>query len=322
MNISISNIHKVLLKRLTDHGINTEDSEIIINTVIESNWDGVRSHGLARVPNLFEKIEEGIVDPKARARKVSGQAGREIWDGHNGPGILNAHIASERAMELAEEQGIAMVNLRNTCHWYRGGSYVKKAAARGFAMISWTNAIPNMPAWNSNQKNIGNNPFCIGIPGKEETLILDMAMSQYSYGKMGEYSDKGFSLPYPGGWNGTGEMTTDPAAILDEGLPVPIGYWKGSALAMALDIFAAMFSLGNPTLEVAPGENDISQVYIAIKANEEDALHNDHCLKVLSSALESYGKACRYPGQYLKKTGYTLKDSLEIPEKLWKELQG
>ena len=41
--------------------------------------------------------------------------------------------------------------------------------------------------WGSKVPGVGNNPFCIAIPRKSGPIVLDMAMSQYAYGKLGVY---------------------------------------------------------------------------------------------------------------------------------------
>ena len=56
---------------------------------------------------------------------------------------------------------------------------------------------------------VGNNPFCIAIPRKSGPIVLDMAMSQYAYGKLGVYRLAGKQLPFPGGFDKDGNLTRD-----------------------------------------------------------------------------------------------------------------
>jgi 3-dehydro-L-gulonate 2-dehydrogenase len=87
-----------------------------------------------------------------------------------------------------------------------------------------------MPPWGSAEAKIGNNPLCIAIPrgDSQEPLLLDMAMSQYSNGKLQVLSRAGRELPLAGGFDADGALTTDPAAILASRRALPVGYWKGS----------------------------------------------------------------------------------------------
>lgn len=58
----------------------------------------------------------------------------EQWDGHLGPGPLNAFTSMERALALAREHGLGCIALRNTNHWIRGGSYGWHAAEESHSL--------------------------------------------------------------------------------------------------------------------------------------------------------------------------------------------
>ncbi|MEZ4902088.1 MAG: Ldh family oxidoreductase [Spirosomataceae bacterium] len=53
-----------------------------------------------------------------------------------GPGILNALFAMNRATDMAEKIGLAVVSLKNTTHWMRGGAYGWLAAEKGFLRVA------------------------------------------------------------------------------------------------------------------------------------------------------------------------------------------
>ncbi len=60
---------------------------------------------------------------------------------------------------------------------------------------------------------IGNNPLVIGVPRAKGALVLDMAMSQFSYGALEAYRKRGEALPVDGGFDAKGNLTRDPGAI-------------------------------------------------------------------------------------------------------------
>ena len=106
------------------------------------------------------------------------------WDGQSGVGVLNAMMCTERAMTLASKFGMGCVALANTNHWMRAGAYGRKAANAGFAFIGWTNTNSNTPAWGAVDARLGNNPLIMAVPYGSDAIVLDMAMSQYSYGAL------------------------------------------------------------------------------------------------------------------------------------------
>ena len=128
--------------------------------------------------------------------------------------------------------------------------------------------MPNLPAWGAREAVVGNNPLVMGVPrAAGEHVVLDMAMSQYSYGALSHYALRGEELPFPGGFDAAGELTTDAAAIEATGRALPVGLWKGSGLAVMLDLFAAVLSGGQATCDIerdALKEAGVSQVFIAV----------------------------------------------------------
>jgi 3-dehydro-L-gulonate 2-dehydrogenase len=200
----------------------------------ETSRDGIYSHGVNRFPRFIRAIRNGIVDVHASPQLVASFGGLERWTGNAGPGNLNAHHCMNCAIELSRNFGIGCVALANTNHWMRGGTYGWQAADAGVIGICWTNTMPNLPPWGSSQPRLGNNPLIISVPRAEGHIVLDMAMSQFSYGALESFRMRGEMLPVPGGSTHDGELTRDPAAIEASGRPLPIGYWKGSGLALML----------------------------------------------------------------------------------------
>jgi 3-dehydro-L-gulonate 2-dehydrogenase len=112
-------------------------------------------------------------------------------------------------MELARSHGIGCVGLRNTNQWMRGGTYGWHAAEKGMLFMGWTNTVPNMPPWGGSRPTLGNNPLIVAIPRREGHVLLDMAMSQYSYGKLVWHNRIGTDLPAFGGYNMDNELTRE-----------------------------------------------------------------------------------------------------------------
>ena len=127
----------------------------------------------------------------------------------------------ERALALARTHGLGCVALANTNHWMRGGSYGWQAAEAGAIGICWTNTLANLPPWGMSQPRVGNNPLIIAVPRAAGHVVLDMAMSQFSMGALEAYRLRGDPLPVPGGYDDTGVLTCDPAAIEASMRPLP-----------------------------------------------------------------------------------------------------
>ena len=194
-------------------GMPEEKADVCAQIHTESSRAGVYSHGLNRVERFVEYIGKSLVDVNAEPTLDLNLGSMEIYNGNLGPRILNALFAMNRATEIAEKNGLGLVSLNNTTHWMHGGAYGWQAAEKGFIGICWTNTESCMPAWGAKSCGIGNNPFIMAVPRKEGHVVLDMAMSQYSYGKLQTTRLKDQKLPYPGGFDQEGKLTDIPGEI-------------------------------------------------------------------------------------------------------------
>ncbi len=305
IRIPFDEVQATLARVLRELNFSADRAAACARLFAETTCDGVYSHGVNRFPRLVATIRNGSVDPQAEAACVSGFGAMERWDGRRGPGNLNAWAAMERAIALSRQHGIGCVALGNTNHWMRGGTYGWQAAEAGCIGVCWTNTMPNLPPWGGIDACVGNNPLVMAVPRAQGHVVLDMAMSQFSYGALESYRRRGALLPVDGGFDKEGKLTRDPGAIEASQRPLPIGYWKGSGLSVMLDMIGAMLSLGNATHQIAPEplrETGLSQVLIAM---DPRALGTVDCDGIADGIVQSLhdcrpaedGKPVRYPGE-------------------------
>ena len=296
----------------------------------QTSCDGVYTHGVNRFPRFLRTIRNGTVRVNCSAQCMKQAGALEQWNGNSGPGNLNAFACMERAVELSREHGLGCVALANSTHWMRGGTYGWQAADAGAIGICWTNTLPNLPPWGASKPLLGNNPFVIAVPREGGHVVLDMAMSQFSFGALEAYRERGQMLPVPGGFDLEGALTSDPAGIEASQRPLPIGYWKGSGLAMMLDLTAAILSGGRVSAEVASDperEGGVSQVFIAVdvQAIGGVAASTRIAEKVIASIRQSGGGEgggeVRYPGERVLNTRReNMLNGIPVKEEIWRQL--
>ena len=315
---------------LEKKGFTPADAQDAAIIFAQNSLAGVYSHGLNRFPRVVSYLEKGEIDPNARATCESQMGCIERWDGHRGFGPLNAKHAMDHACELAKQNGVGVVALGNNNHWMRGGTYGWLAAEKGCIGICWSNTAPNMPAWGGKDCKIGNNPLVISIPRSNgEHVLLDCAVSQFSYGKLEDCRLRGVQLPVPGGYDENGSLTTDPAAIEKSQRALPMGYWKGSGLSIALDLIATVLTNGNAvhTVGTFGDEIGLSQVMIAIDpakfntVEQTDAIVNDILADIKTSQPVREGGEVFYPGeQALKNLRENKEQGVPVIEEIWERV--
>jgi len=322
-------VREVMRTVLLRHAMEPDRADHCAHLSADSSRDGVASHGVKRFPRFVAMIRNGMVDVHARPERVSTRGAMERWNGHRGPGNLNAWTCMARAIELAREHGIGAVGLGNSNHWMRGGNYGWQAADAGMIGICWSNTLPNVPAWGATVPLIGNNPLIIAVPRGGGHVVLDIAMSQFSYGALGTHRMRGRELPVDGGYDEHGELTRDPAAIERTQRLLPIGFWKGSGLAILLDMVAAVLSGGKATHDfstVPEEESGQSQVFLALDAasmgapGESESIA-DRIVDALHEGAAEAGEEVRYPGERTLETRRrSLAEGVFVDDAMWREV--
>jgi 3-dehydro-L-gulonate 2-dehydrogenase len=328
LRVAFDDLCATLAQGLSLRGFEDARAQRCAEIFAENSLVGVASHGLNRFPRFVEWIDNGWVDPGKSPMQLEAWGSLERWDGQLGPGPLNAEACMGRAMAIAKEFGAGIVALRNTNHWMRGGTYAWQAADAGFAGLCFTNTEPNLPPWGSSEPKLGNNPVAVSIPRSNgRHLLFDGAMSQFSYGALETAARAGRTMPVPGGYTRTGELTDDPGQILNSKRALPIGFWKGAGLSLMLDLLAASLSAGNTTkdLGMREGEYGVSQLFLALGSTLLDAPTQERIertLQDLHSAATSDKAPVRYPGEHLLGIRErNLREGVPVEAAVWNRVQ-
>lgn len=331
LRIKYEDMVKEFKRILADRGFTEENAEAAAVVFAQNSLDGIYSHGVNRFPRVVSYLDKGEIDAAAVAECVMSMGAVERWEGHRGFGPLNAKRAMDRAIALAKQYGIGMVALGNNNHWMRGGSYGWQAADAGCIGICWSNTMPNMPAWGGENRKIGNNPIVFAVPKSDgRHVVVDCALSQFSYGKIEEARLKGQQLSVPGGYDEEGRLTTDPAAIEKTWRVLPMGYWKGSGMSILLDLIATILTAGNSVQKIGSfgDEVGLSQVMIAIdpgkfqNAQDTDRFVEEILADVKSSVPLEEGKEVLYPGERVVNTRADNRENgIPVMEEIWKSIQ-
>ncbi|WP_223170317.1 3-dehydro-L-gulonate 2-dehydrogenase [Maribacter aquimaris] len=329
MRITSEQMQDVFYKLFVKYEFAEGKAKLLAKVFTESTLVGVNSHGINRLPLFIDYVEKGLVKIDAEAEKVATFGSLERWDGNLGPGIVNATICTDRAITLAKSNGMGLVALRNTNHWMRGGTYGRQAADADCISILFTNTQPNMPPWGGKDSRIGNNPLVVSIPREQGHVVLDMSISQFAFGKINDYRLKGEKLPFPGGWDANDELSNDPEKILTKERGLPIGYWKGSALSIVLDMLATLLSAGDSTSKIGTREFEtgISQVYLCIypavfgDKNLQQKLIDEIIAYTHDVAPMNPGDKIYYPGERSAMTRTrNLKEGIPVNNSIWKKI--
>lgn len=319
------------MSRGLERFLNAQDAKRFAEIFAGNSLDGVYSHGMNRYPRYLSDMESGLCDAKVtQAERVSGLGGLEVWDAHFGVGPLIAQQMAERAIELARTHGIACVALRNNSHWLRAGRYGLMMADAGMMGLCMTNTCMNLVAYGAKEPSTGNNPITIAIPRRAGSLVMDMAVSQYAFGKLEIMAQEGGMLDTPCGYDTDGNLTNDPQKIVESGLMTPMALWKGSALSIMIDLMVSMLSLGRTSLAIgtpADGEKGMSQMFVcmnpaAVIDMDKAEAQMEKTIAFLNSLEPKDGvHGVHAPGENLEKTRARNREcGIPVTEDTWQKI--
>lgn len=221
----------------------------LAESLVASNLRGVDSHGVHLLLWYTEQLRIGNIDVHASGHVASENGACMIYSGDNGIGALISGICCDHAIRIAGTHGIAIVTARNSTHFGACAWWAQKIAAAGLIGIVMCNATPLVAPWQGKEKMLGTNPICMAVPGPP-TFLLDMATTTVALNRIYKALLSG-DATIPSGWamDAAGNPTTDPKTA-SEGLPMPLGGYKGSGLAVMVEILCAVLSGGAMLTEV------------------------------------------------------------------------
>ncbi len=264
--ISVPELTRFAEDVLIGAGVPADKAEVTAACLIASNLRGVDSHGMQLLPFYVDQLLAGEMDPRTDGRVISESGSCLLFDGQNGIGQWIADICCQHAVRIAREQGMAMVVARESNHFGAAAWWAQKMRAANQIGIVLCNASPIVPPWQGKEGRVGTNPICVALPGP---WLLDMATTTVAAGKVFKAFLNG-QPEIPAGWafNSEGVPTTNTQDAY-KGMLMPLGGYKGSGLAMMVEILCAVLGGGAMSTEVGGirfrGKTvRVSQTFLAI----------------------------------------------------------
>lgn len=244
-SVKTNKLRNIYLRILTKVGVPEESALLFADAILEADLRGVRSHGLFRFSAYVKRIQKGLINLKPSIRIIRDGASYALMNGDNGLGQVVGVKAMDLAIEKAEDTGCGIVSVFNTNHAGSLAYYSLRAVQHNMIGITMCNVSPCVAPTGGKDARIGTNPICFAIPtGKKFPIVLDMAITNASVGKIRVALDKGEKIPEGWALDKDGRPTTDPDAAL-KGVIQPIGGPKGYGLGLIVDILSGILSGAN-----------------------------------------------------------------------------
>jgi ureidoglycolate dehydrogenase (NAD+) len=220
-------------------GLDAAAAETVAVSLVDANRRAVDSHGVARIPVYCERLRAGHTNGRPQPRVERADGAVALVDGDQGPGQVAGVFATDLSIELAEQHGVGVVAVHRSSHYGAAGYYAIRAAKAGMIGLSTTNSEPFVIPYGGIGHALGTNPIALAAPTPDGIFDTDMATSQVAVNKIFNARDEGRDIPLGWGVDERGEPTTDPANVF---AAVPLGGYKGYALALLVEILSGVLS--------------------------------------------------------------------------------
>jgi len=239
IQVPLSEVRDLATRALTTNGCGQAQADAVADTVTRAEADGCASHGLFRIPGYVASIKSGKVDGDAvpTVNRLGPSAVKV--DGAMGFAPLAQQVGVKPLIEAARETGIAALSLVRIHHFSALWNEVEPICDAGLIGFAFTAYKPVVAAAGGSAALYGTNPMSFGWPrAGGNHVIFDQASSAMARGEIQIAARDGHSVPLGTGLGPDGEPTTDPAAIL-KGVQLPFGGYKGSNIAMMVELLCA-----------------------------------------------------------------------------------
>ena len=238
-DLSLDEIYNLAKNVMLANGCDTANAEALADIICRAECDGSHSHGLFRVPGYVKALRSGKVDGKAKPTIRHLTPAVIQVDGHGCFAPLAQAEGLPALTEATEKIGIAALSLVGVHHFAALWPETEYLADRGFVGIACTAYMPAVAPAGSNEALFGTNPLSFAWPRPgHNPVVYDMATASMAMGDVQIAARDGREVPLGTGLDANGQPTTDPAAIA-KGVLLPFGGYKGSAIAMMVELLAA-----------------------------------------------------------------------------------
>lgn len=232
-------------------GATENNAQSVARALIAAEADGLKGHGLSRVPTYGAMLKSGKIDGKAKPVATRPKPAVLAIDAAHGFAYPALDLALREAPEIARAQGILAVPIRRSNHCGAAGLPCEALAREGFVALLFANTPAAIAPWGGQRAVFGTNPIAFAAPlAGHDPVVVDLAVSKVARGPIVAAKQKGEKIPEGWALDPQGNPTTDPAQAL-AGTMVPLGDAKGAALAFMVETLAACLVGANLAFEAS-----------------------------------------------------------------------
>jgi (2R)-3-sulfolactate dehydrogenase (NADP+) len=324
--LSIAEAEERVARVFEKGGARAETARSVGRALVGAEADGLKGHGLSRIPTYLAMLKNGKIDGRAEPRVARPRPGVLAVDAACGFAYPAIDVAIERLLAIAREQGIAAAAISRSNHAGACGRHVERLAEQGLVALFFANTPEAIAPWGGTRAVFGTNPIAFAAPLEGRApIVIDLALSKVARGNIVAAKQQG--EPIPEGWalDKEGQPTTNADAAL-AGTMIALGEAKGAALALMVEVLAAALVGTHFAFEASSflddrgGPPQTGQLMIAIDPAGFGHSSFAERMQLLAQVIESQ-EGARLPGmRRLALREKAQRERLSVSDEIWKML--
>lgn len=320
--LSINDLTRRVADVFAAHGCSDEASKSVARALVTAEADGLKGHGLSRIPTYLAMVKSGKIDGQAQPSASRPRPGILAVDAAKGFAYPAIDLAVAELPAIAAVQGIATASIGNSNHCGAAGLPCEALAKKGLVALLFANTPSAMAPWGAREAVFGTNPIAFAAPIQgREPAVVDLALSKVARGPIAAAKQKGGSIPEGWALDSDGQPTTDPVKAL-QGTMIPLGDAKGAALAFMVEVLAACIPGANLAFEASSFLDDkggpplTGQLLLAIDPAGFGHARFGERMAALVHAIERQQGARLSGARRLANRGKAASEGLTVPPEL------
>ena len=256
-SLELNKIYDLAYKALKKHGCDDFNAESVSTTVTHAERDGSVSHGLFRIPGYIASLKSKKVNGTSRPSCSYLTQNAIRVEGDYGFAPVAIKVGIPELIKTASAHGVGVLTITNTHHFAALWHETEALAENNLIGIACTAYKPSVAPAGAKKPLFGTNPISFAWPRKNKPpVVYDMATASMAMGEVQVAKREGHKVPIGTGLTKDGKETTDPGEIADGGVLLPFGGYKGSGIAMMVELLAGALVGDNFSYETAEKDTD------------------------------------------------------------------
>jgi (2R)-3-sulfolactate dehydrogenase (NADP+) len=237
--LTLAQAEGLVVRTLTRCRTSVDNAKSVARALIAAEADGLKGHGLSRVPMYARQAKVGKVNGLAGPALSHPRPALIAIDAGNGFAFPALEAAEAMLPDAARKEGLAVAAIRRSSHCGAAGHPVERLAQQGLVALMFVNTPSAIAPWGGSKPVFGTNPLAFACPLPDRPpLVIDLSLSKVARGNVMNARQRGEQIPEGWALDQHGRPTTDPDAALG-GTMLPMGDAKGTALALMVELLAA-----------------------------------------------------------------------------------